>query len=75
VEGKRVAWVGDGNNMANAWSRPHVCFELRLACPEGSSPTARSSKREAKRLCDVTEVPEEAVEGRTWNTRVGLDGQ
>src|SRR5438128_4330034 len=36
-EGKRVAWVGDGNNMANSWieAAQVLGFELRLACPEG----------------------------------------
>src|SRR2546426_12656402 len=39
-EGKRVAWVGDGNNMANSWieAAQVLGFELRLACPEGFEP-------------------------------------
>src|SRR5439155_1188407 len=39
-EGKRVAWVGDGNNMANSWieAAQVLGFELRLACPEGYEP-------------------------------------
>ena len=39
-EGKRVAWVGDGNNMANSWLEAAgvLGFELRLACPEGFEP-------------------------------------
>src|SRR6267143_1222139 len=39
-EGKRVAWVGDGNNMANSWIEAArvLGFELRLACPEGYEP-------------------------------------
>src|SRR3989475_6686402 len=39
-EGKRVAWVGDGNNMANSWIEAAglLGFELRLACPEGFEP-------------------------------------
>jgi ornithine carbamoyltransferase len=35
-----VAWVGDGNNMANSWLNAAALFgfELRLACPEGYDP-------------------------------------
>jgi len=36
IEGKVVAWSGDGNNMATSWIHAAVRFkfELRLACPE-----------------------------------------
>ena len=65
-EGKRVAWIGDGNNMANAWLEAAAVlgFELRLACPEGFEPN-RAKFEAAKQKADVTvtEVPEEAVEG------------
>ncbi|HEX2781841.1 MAG TPA: ornithine carbamoyltransferase, partial [Gemmatimonadaceae bacterium] len=39
-EGKRVAWIGDGNNMANSWINAawRLGFELTLACPEGYDP-------------------------------------
>src|SRR3954449_10735584 len=39
-EGKKVAWIGDGNNMANSWiNAAYVLgFELTLACPEGYDP-------------------------------------
>jgi len=35
----RIAWVGDGNNVANSWvnAASVLGFELRLACPEGHS--------------------------------------
>jgi len=40
IEGKRVAWIGDGNNMANSWINAayRLGFELVLACPEGYDP-------------------------------------
>jgi len=65
-EGKRVAWIGDGNNMANSWleAADVLGFELRLACPEGYEPNREkfeSAARHARVV--VTEVPEEAVEG------------
>ena len=66
-EGKRVAWIGDGNNMANGWieAAQVLGFELRLACPEGYEPNRRIFERaKAAGAClAVTEVPEEAVEG------------
>jgi ornithine carbamoyltransferase len=39
-DGKVVAWIGDGNNMANSWLNAAgvLGFELRLACPEGYEP-------------------------------------
>src|SRR5213592_1578781 len=65
-EGKRVAWVGDGNNMANSWleAAQVLGFELRLACPEGYEPNrAKFERAKTKANVVVTEVPEEAVEG------------
>jgi ornithine carbamoyltransferase len=66
-EGKQVAWVGDGNNMANSWieAAQVLGFELRLACPEGYEPNRQIFDRAkaAGGCVDVTEVPEEAVEG------------
>jgi len=42
LEGIRVAWIGDGNNMAHSWLQAARRFgiELRLACPEGYEPDA-----------------------------------
>jgi len=39
-DGKVVAWIGDGNNMANSWLNAAAVlgFELRLACPPGYLP-------------------------------------
>lgn len=65
-EGKRVAWIGDGNNMANSWleAAQVLGFELRLACPEGYEPNREKFEAAARRTkVLVTEVPEEAVDG------------
>jgi ornithine carbamoyltransferase len=42
-QGLEIAWIGDGNNMANSWLEACAIlgFELRLACPEGYDPDAR----------------------------------
>ncbi len=36
----RVAWIGDGNNMAHSWlnAAAQLGFSLRLACPSGYGP-------------------------------------
>jgi ornithine carbamoyltransferase len=65
-EGKRIAWIGDGNNMANSWleAAQVLGFELRLACPEGFEPNRtklEAAKTRTKVL--VTESPDEAVTG------------
>ncbi len=40
IKGLKVAWVGDGNNMANSWiaAALRLDFSLYLACPEGYGP-------------------------------------
>jgi ornithine carbamoyltransferase len=65
-EGKIVAWVGDGNNVANAWidAAGVLGFELRLACPEGYEPDRGLFQRnQGLTRITITEEPEEAVEG------------
>ena len=63
---RTVAWIGDGNNMANSWinAAARLGFALRLACPEGYDPDpeilARAVENGDVRL---TRDPEEAVEG------------
>jgi ornithine carbamoyltransferase len=65
-EGKKVAWIGDGNNMANSWLNAayRLGFELSLACPEGYEPNAEILAR-AQREARVTVVrdPNEAAAG------------
>jgi ornithine carbamoyltransferase len=65
-QGKRVAWIGDGNNMANSWINAawRLGFELTLACPEGYDPEPAILAR-AQRETKVTVVrdPREAAEG------------
>ncbi|HVM43991.1 MAG TPA: ornithine carbamoyltransferase [Gemmatimonadales bacterium] len=64
--GKRVAWIGDGNNMANSWldAAALLGFELRLACPEGYEPDHDIFERASKLTKTlITEEPEEAAEG------------
>ncbi|HEX6942021.1 MAG TPA: ornithine carbamoyltransferase [Gemmatimonadaceae bacterium] len=64
--GKVVAWVGDGNNMANSWidAAARLGFTLRLACPEGYDPDGAVLSR-AQREADIRLMrdPREAVAG------------
>ena len=65
-DGKTVAWVGDGNNMANSWinAAGTLGFELRLACPEKYAPNAEILRRnQAKARITLTTSPREAVRG------------
>jgi ornithine carbamoyltransferase len=65
-EGKAIAWVGDGNNMAHSWinAAGSLGFELRLACPEGYDPDPEILKRnQAKARITVVRDPKEAVAG------------
>src|SRR3954469_13996557 len=65
-EKKIVAWVGDGNNMANSWinAAGSLGFELRLACPKGYQPNVEILERNrAKARITLTTEPQEAVRG------------
>jgi ornithine carbamoyltransferase len=65
-DGKRIAWVGDGNNMANSWINAayRLGFELTLACPEGYDPDpAILARNRAKARITVSRDPKEAVSG------------
>ncbi|MEJ2502551.1 MAG: ornithine carbamoyltransferase [Gemmatimonadota bacterium] len=66
LSGRRVAWVGDGNNMANSWLNAayRFGFEVRIAAPEGYEPDLEIYER-ARSAATVmlTADPLEAVEG------------
>jgi ornithine carbamoyltransferase len=61
-----VAWIGDGNNMANSWLNAAAVlgFELRLACPEGYEPNHDIFDfAKARTTVTITEDIEAAVRG------------
>ena len=63
---RTIAWIGDGNNMANSWlnAASQLGFELRLACPEGYDPDPAILDR-ARGLTTIllTRDSAEAVDG------------
>jgi ornithine carbamoyltransferase len=65
-EGRIVAWIGDGNNMANSWinAAGTLGFELRLACPSGYTPDDEILRRnQATATVVLTDDPREAARG------------
>jgi ornithine carbamoyltransferase len=83
-ENLKVAWVGDGNNMANSWinAAVQVPFELVLACPKDydPDPNVLAYAKQAGAKVTLTRDPEEAVTGAHFvNTDVwasmGMEGE
>ena len=65
---RTIAWIGDGNNMANSWlnAADKFGFRLRLACPEGYEPNTQIYQRVKGSNADrilLTRDPVEAVVG------------
>ena len=65
-EGKTIAWIGDGNNMAHSWinAAGALGFDLRLACPEGYDPDpAILARNQTLAKITLTRDPQEAAAG------------
>ncbi len=64
IQGKTVAWVGDGNNMSNSYINAAIQFDfqLRIASPEGyrTKPEFLTEAGDRVTLCDT---PQQAVAG------------
>lgn len=65
VRGQTVAWIGDGNNMANSWidAAALLGFSLRLACPEGFDPDAGFLDRASGADVTIHRDPHAAADG------------
>ena len=52
IQGKTVAWIGDGNNMCHSYINAAIQFDfqLRIACPEGYEPDAEILARAGDRV-------------------------
>jgi ornithine carbamoyltransferase len=67
IRGRRVAWVGDGNNVATSWihAATQLEFELRIACPPELAPSQEAldwAKAKGAKV-SLTTDPYEAVDG------------
>jgi ornithine carbamoyltransferase len=67
VEGARIAWIGDGNNMAISWihAAKALGLELALACPVGYRPPPAeiAAARVAGATIELTDDPRAAARG------------
>ena len=66
--GLKVAYVGDGNNVANSWINGalRLGFDLWLACPSGYEPNEKilsRARQEGSSQIILTHDPKEAVQG------------
>ena len=67
IRGKRIAWCGDGNNMARTWieAAARFKFEMRLACPPELAPPQDAidwAVAEGATILSTTDA-DEAVDG------------
>ncbi|MGD8556975.1 MAG: ornithine carbamoyltransferase [Chromatiales bacterium] len=64
IRGKRVAWIGDGNNMCHSYinSARQLDFKLHIACPEGFDPDP-GILTPASDHCEIFRDPMEAAKG------------
>jgi ornithine carbamoyltransferase len=67
ISGRTVAWVGDGNNMANTWiqAAQRLRFKLRLGCPADLAPDPAIVEwaRDGGAEITITDDPAAAVDG------------
>ena len=64
IQGKRVAWIGDGNNMCHSYinAARQFDFELVVACPQGFEPRADLVAANAGRV-SIVRKPLDAARG------------
>jgi len=67
IDGKTIAWLGDGNNVSNSFieAATKFKFELKIACPKKYQPNKKIVSEAKKNNCKllITEDPFEAAEG------------
>ncbi|MEZ5528453.1 MAG: ornithine carbamoyltransferase [Porticoccaceae bacterium] len=64
IRGKRVAWIGDGNNMCQSYmnAADMLDFQLVIACPPGYEPSQALLDKFSERVSIVRD-PEAAMSG------------
>ncbi|MDZ7379443.1 MAG: ornithine carbamoyltransferase, partial [candidate division KSB1 bacterium] len=71
LQGRRIAYVGDGNNVAHAWllGAAQMGLTLTLACPPAYQPDVRVVRRaraiaaSTGAVLDIVEDPKQSVKG------------
>ena len=67
INGKTIAWLGDGNNVSNSFieAATKFKFELKIACPKKYQPNKKIVNESKKNNCKllITEDPFEAAKG------------
>ena len=88
IAGRKIAWSGDGNNMATSWihAAERFGFELHLACPEELRPPpdvvdwARAAGRQDRRHQRCRgggarmPIASSPIPGSPWATRTAPTG-
>ncbi|KJK17642.1 ornithine carbamoyltransferase [Pseudomonas sp. NPDC087612] len=64
IQGKTVAWIGDGNNMCNSYIEAAIQFDfqLRIACPAEFEPNPQFLAQAGDRV-QIFREPKEALQG------------
>jgi len=64
IQGKRVAWIGDGNNMCHSYinAARQFDFELVIACPDGYDPKPELVAANKDRVT-IVRSPQDAARG------------
>ena len=64
IDGRRVAWIGDGNNVCHSWMNAarQFGFKMVIAVPKGYEPDAQLLKACATQVT-LTHDPKEAARG------------
>jgi hypothetical protein len=67
IQGKTVAWIGDGFNMCNSYieAARQFDFQLRIACPEGYEPDQRFMALGGDRV-QIIRDPRKPCAAHTW---------
>jgi ornithine carbamoyltransferase len=63
IAGRRVAWLGDGNNVAASWieAAARFGFSMNLACPDGYAPKPEVLAWASAEGADVTVLADPAA--------------
>lgn len=64
IQGKKVVWVGDGNNMCHSYiNAAHLLdFQLVVACPKGYEPNSELAAKHADRVTITQDVKAAATD-------------